>query len=481
MPSTKSSTDGNGDGVIGTGLLAAAGVHKASAAAESANTRNRDVMIESVVARIAAVYGNRWRIILVFASFALLTSVSPPVGAASRDVKLADGTLIPVEVHTAASAGESLLLWLPSGFNSHAAEAPLALELAKRGIEVWQADMLAARLLPPLESSLDEIPDNDIVQLIDSAAQASGRRVYLLASARAGIVALRGANAWRRSHPQRRSLGGVVLLHPNLFTTPPEPGSDGIYHAAVGASQSAVFILQPELSPWRWRLDALVPTLAQSGAEVFTRLLPEVRDRFYFRPDATAREQRESERLPQLIVEALAKLRTASAGTQRAARAPNAIVAAEAPRARALRPYRGNPTPPPLDLVDLDGKRHVLRDYLGQVVVLNFWASWCPPCVHEMPSMQRLKHKFAGRPLQVLAVNMGEDEKVVRAFLREKIKVDFPVPMDRDGAALKRWKVFVFPTSFVLGLDGKIRYALFGELEWDDEATTRVIESLLPR
>ena len=95
--------------------------------------------------------------------------------------------------------------------------------------------------------------------------------------------------------------------------------------------------------------------------------------------------------------------------------------------------------------------------------------------------MQRLKDKFAGRPLQVLAVNMGEDEKVVRAFLREKIKVDFPVPMDRDGAALKRWKVFVFPTSFVLGLDGKIRYALFGELEWDDEATTRVIESLLPR
>jgi thiol-disulfide isomerase/thioredoxin len=148
-------------------------------------------------------------------------------------------------------------------------------------------------------------------------------------------------------------------------------------------------------------------------------------------------------------------------------------------RVRELKPYRGDPAPPPLALRDLDGRLHDLAAYRGQVVVLNFWASWCPPCVHEMPSMQRLQDKFAGRPLVVLAVNMGEDEATVRAFVRDTIKVTFPIPLDRDGAALKRWKVFVFPTSFVLGRDGKIRYALFGELDWAQDSVLRLLEELL--
>ena len=95
--------------------------------------------------------------------------------------------------------------------------------------------------------------------------------------------------------------------------------------------------------------------------------------------------------------------------------------------------------------------------------------------------MQRLKEKMAGKPFAILAVNMAEPENEVRDFLTSKVTVDFPILMDRDGAALKAWKVFVFPTSFVVGPDGKIRYGLYGELEWDTDEAIHVVDNLLYR
>jgi hypothetical protein len=93
--------------------------------------------------------------------------------------------------------------------------------------------------------------------------------------------------------------------------------------------------------------------------------------------------------------------------------------------------------------------------------------------------MQRLKEKLAGRPFSILAVNMAESDKSVRAFL-SIMKVDFPVPMDRDGAVLKSWKVFVFPTSFVLDAEGRIRLGVFGEVEWDSPEVMAKVVGLLP-
>jgi len=398
--------------------------------------------------------------------------------AASVDVRLADRT--EVSVSRFGASRETVLLWLPSGLGHLPAEERVAAATGRRGVEVWRPDLLGARLLPALESSLTQITGRDVADLVD-AASAEGRRVYLVASARAAALALRGAEAWRERHPNSQVLGGAILLHPNLYVGPPEPGRDADFQPVVERTRLPVFVIQPERSPWVFRLDALRAALAASGSPVSVRLVPGVRDRYYFRPDATAAEEAEAARLPDLFVEAVATLRNARLAVPTVPQRAKEQAAVAAPRERSLRPYQGNPQPPALRLTGLDGATYDLADYRGQVVLINFWASWCPPCVREMPSLQRLKNRLSGRPFVILGVNMAEDQATIRAFLAHKVNIDFPVLLDRDGAALKRWKVFAFPTSFVVAPDGQLRYGLVGEATWDSEAIVRALEALVPK
>jgi thiol-disulfide isomerase/thioredoxin len=149
-----------------------------------------------------------------------------------------------------------------------------------------------------------------------------------------------------------------------------------------------------------------------------------------------------------------------------------------AAQAQDLKPWKGGATPP-LTLNDLSGKPLKLEDYRGKVVMVQFWATYCPPCLKEMPSMMRLQAKLAGKPFVILAVNMGETEKEVKDFLA-KVNADFTILMDNDGKALGAWKVFVAPSTFLVDPKGNIRYALQGGAEWDAPEYVQKIREMLP-
>lgn len=144
-----------------------------------------------------------------------------------------------------------------------------------------------------------------------------------------------------------------------------------------------------------------------------------------------------------------------------------------------LKAWKGGTTPP-LALKDLAGKNHKLEDYRGKVVMLQFWATYCAPCIKEMPSMVRLEKRLAGKPFTILAVNMGETEKEVRDFLNTKVKVDFTVLMDSEGQSLAAWKIFVAPSTFLIDPEGKVRYTLQGGAEWDEAEYMNAILGLMP-
>jgi thiol-disulfide isomerase/thioredoxin len=153
------------------------------------------------------------------------------------------------------------------------------------------------------------------------------------------------------------------------------------------------------------------------------------------------------------------------------------VTAADADPLRFI-PWREASTPA-LALKDLAGRPHALADYRGQVLLVNFWATWCEPCREEMPSFQRLRERLAGLPFTVLAVNFGESSQKAGEFARG-LGLDFPVLLDPGQQAARAWRVRLLPTSYLVDAEGRVRYSVVGELDWATDAAVNAVRRLLP-
>jgi peroxiredoxin len=127
---------------------------------------------------------------------------------------------------------------------------------------------------------------------------------------------------------------------------------------------------------------------------------------------------------------------------------------------------------------DPDGNPIRLTDFLGQVVFLNFWATWCVPCQLEMPAMERLYREFKGRGFVILAVNLQEGLGPVRAFVRE-LQLTFPVVLDPKGTAAMTYSVRGLPATYLIDRSQVIVGRAIGPREWDSKDGREYIQALL--
>ena len=125
-----------------------------------------------------------------------------------------------------------------------------------------------------------------------------------------------------------------------------------------------------------------------------------------------------------------------------------------------------NEPAPPLALVDTKGVEHSLEQYRGKVVVVNFWATWCPPCVEELPSLESAWQRYRQQGLVGLAVS-DEETDVVTSFL-ERLPTDitFPLLIDRDMKSGNRWKIRGLPTTVIIDRSGDVYWRAEGQLDF---------------
>ena len=143
----------------------------------------------------------------------------------------------------------------------------------------------------------------------------------------------------------------------------------------------------------------------------------------------------------------------------------------------ALQPIAGRPPAADFSLLDIDGHTRTLSDYAGKVVVANFWATWCPPCCAEIPSMQRAWQKLESEGGVVLALHVGGDAEQIWAFLAE-FGVTFPVLIDATGSVSNAWQTIGLPTTFVVDGQGRKALRAIGERDWSDPAILTQILAL---
>lgn len=377
------------------------------------------------------------------------------------------------------------VLWVPSEHGVLKQERALAEVLAESGFNVIMPNLFESYFLPVASSSLRKIPSNIIEREI-AKLHASELPLFVVSANEGAALVIKALATFQQTSS---AMVGLVLLNPNLYIETPQAGQKAEYWPTVSQVNAPIYIIQSELSPWRWHLPQLQQQLSLSGSDVFVRLMPKVRDRYYFRPDALPIEQKQAQTLASDLMQAMKTLAPYLPVFRESALAQNESSEdkiqgktstpsdSRSTDKTGLQPYSGSQLRY-LKLNDMNGSPHTLDAYQGKVVLLNFWASWCPPCVHEIPSMTRLKTALKEQPFEILAANLAEKKPDIQAFLKQH-PVNFPVLLDPKGSAVQAWQVFAYPSSYLIDGNGKIRYALFGGHEWDDPLTIQKIQSLI--
>ncbi|PZD93488.1 thiol-disulfide oxidoreductase [Paenibacillus sambharensis] len=132
--------------------------------------------------------------------------------------------------------------------------------------------------------------------------------------------------------------------------------------------------------------------------------------------------------------------------------------------------------PPAFELAGLNGDVHKLEDYKGKPMIINFWGTFCPPCVKEMPEFQNQYDKWHSKGLEILAINLSEDDITVRSFLRD-FDLDYTILRDHEKTVEKRYGLRSYPTTFFVAADGTIQDIFVGGMT-EQDIDTRV-EKLL--
>ncbi len=134
---------------------------------------------------------------------------------------------------------------------------------------------------------------------------------------------------------------------------------------------------------------------------------------------------------------------------------------------------------PGFQLTSLDGKQISLSDFRGKIVMVHFWATWCPPCVEEIPTLDRLYHNLADKDFVLLAVSVDEGGAGAVSSFLQRNRLTLPVLLDPSHSVSSLYGTFKFPETYLVDRNGKVRYKVIGPQDWTAPESIRVISDMI--
>jgi len=388
-------------------------------------------------------------------------------------IPVSSGDEITVEQFPA--SGKYLMVWLAPEYGLRGAHRSLARMLTKQNIEVWQSDIVTSLFLPQGSTSIKKLNGKNVADVIEYAHKTTGKKIIVSGDSYASISALLGAHQWQQRKQANPYLIGAILFSPYTYATIPPLGQLPEYMPIISATNIPIMIYQAKNNGNIGQFDTLVEKLQQHGNPVYTRLTPKVMSLFY-EEKPSAEMLLQVKPLPINIKKMITILEKHPVPSN-----PITLKNLKGNKSGIdiyLKEYKGNISPVPINLTNAYGKYVKKDNFEKQVTLINFWATWCPPCVQEIPSLNRLKNKMKGFPFELISINYAEDKRTITEFMK-KVKVDFPVLLDKNGDFARKWNVITYPSTFVIGKDGKIKYGVNAAIEWDNPEFIDKLKSLL--
>lgn len=378
-------------------------------------------------------------------------------------------------VNRYAASGNYLIIWLSPEYGFRDGHRSMAQLLSRQNIEVWQSNIVESLFLPQSVKTLRQLDGRYIADLIEYAHKLTGKKIVLVGDSYASINALIGAHQWQSRKLNSAYLIGAILFSPYTYAYIPPLGLEPVFMPIIDATNIPLMIYQAKGSGNINQFENVVAKLQQHNNPVYTKFVPDVMSLFYNATPIEVMEKHALTLIPNIkkMVRVLEKHKLPQTPMPL-----SPLLSVKSGIDIHLKEFKGNAVPLNINLLDADDTPYIRKDFTNKITVVNFWATWCAPCVEEIPSLNRLKQKMTGLPFELISINYAEDKKTVRDFMA-RVDVKYPVLIDKEGAFAKQWNVISYPSTFIIDTHGKIKYGVNSAILWDDPDLIDTIKSLL--
>ncbi|MDX1795664.1 MAG: TlpA disulfide reductase family protein [Hydrogenovibrio sp.] len=385
-----------------------------------------------------------------------------------------------ISIKHLSSPAQRLYLWIGKANAPNDGNALFLKHLQQTG-NVWFIDTPEALFLNRSRTAMRNLRGDFLVPVIDTATH-QFQQVVVISSDVGAVPTLRGIRQWQvqtANSAQRARLKAVALLFPNLYVNTPIAGEKRDLFPIAFQSALPVCMIAAERGAQTNALNEMSHALRTGGSLVTKTIIADSTDSQYRYHEMEKMAKRTADVLVSSVDQLIDKAE--KIGYPIARLSPSEALS-QPPVSKMVRGMKAFDPPIPMPgnirLKSVDGKViDIQKDYAGKALLINFWATWCPHCVEEIPSMNRALKQLDSDRFAMVSISYRDTQAILKKFT-QKIQVDFPILMDLDGQVSAKWKVFAFPSSFIVDRQGNIRYSINAGNIWDSEEMLNYLKSV---